>query len=72
MDEDIELGRQLALQCQRMDMKAFVVAVDMQLDLNRFDSEDGYIDLMRATLAASHGYTLAGGVIDFGEPESEE
>lgn len=73
MNSDITVGQELAQEDKRMSYRTFAKRWQDEADWNRFDYEDGEIDMLRAFLIAVHGYTSAGGHVDFSDvPDDEE
>lgn len=70
--EDFEIGKKIAANCRRMDMRTLAAATDQGLYATeayaeRFDSEDGEIGMIEAVITAFHGYLQAGGALDLGQ-----
>ena len=71
MQHDFAIGQRIARQCNRMNSATLAAAIDRELYATEayrdlFDSEDGHIALMAATITAFHGYVQAGGQLDLG------
>jgi hypothetical protein len=73
MNRDILIGRDMAQTRKTVTYREFARFWQDETHWDRFDFEDGEIDMLRAFLIAVHGYQEAGGRIDFSDvPEDEE
>lgn len=67
MQQDFEMGKELIkTHGKNLSVRSLVI------DWNRFDYEGGETEMHEAVLVAAHGYTSAGGVIDYTQSMEEQ